>query len=255
MVNIPSTIGYLAISARGIIATADSNDVGDEPDAYPMVATVKFTPSISDKMLVAIAETDRPLVGLDSVICELDETGELRPPQDGKRPPIDATGILQLIAPQQPAALSQYGWDWIATFTPFSGQEWGEFSFPFSGAPNAAINLSDAYIENKARTSGVISPPLRAVPGPILGPDDLPPDAKRGEYILDQSDGTIYRVGTAGELVFFADIKGPYGDPGIQEVSHGTNASTVRPVGVPVVYWIGTATPTNAIEADLWMEY
>jgi hypothetical protein len=41
---------------------------------------------------------------------------------------------------------------------------------------------------------------------------------------------------------------GPEGPAGIQLVHHGTDGSTARP-SVPVVYWIGTATPSNA---QLW---
>jgi len=42
------------------------------------------------------------------------------------------------------------------------------------------------------------------------------------------------------------------GPAGVQIVAHGTNAATARPVGVPVVYWQGTARPTNALATDWW---
>lgn len=35
-------------------------------------------------------------------------------------------------------------------------------------------------------------------------------------------------------------------------VNHGTNASTPRPQGYGSVYWIGSATPTNAVDGDIW---
>lgn len=35
-------------------------------------------------------------------------------------------------------------------------------------------------------------------------------------------------------------------------VNHGSVASTARPVGALAVYWIGTVTPTNAVDGDMW---
>ena len=39
----------------------------------------------------------------------------------------------------------------------------------------------------------------------------------------------------------------------MQIVNHGTNGSTARPVGALAVYWIGTATPANAQDNDIWV--
>lgn len=39
----------------------------------------------------------------------------------------------------------------------------------------------------------------------------------------------------------------------IVKVNHGSNGSTARPAGAYLVYWIGTATPTNAQADDLWV--
>lgn len=56
------------------------------------------------------------------------------------------------------------------------------------------------------------------------------------------------------------NLKGPVGNTGntgatgaagIQVVSHGTNGSVARPTA-PVVYWIGSATPVNALDYDFW---
>lgn len=49
-------------------------------------------------------------------------------------------------------------------------------------------------------------------------------------------------------------VKGDTGVAGIVTVTHGSNASVARPTGVPVVYWIGTVLPANAIATDLWYE-
>ena len=37
-------------------------------------------------------------------------------------------------------------------------------------------------------------------------------------------------------------------------VTHGSNASEVRPSGAPLVYWKGTVEPTNALAGDLWYD-
>jgi len=47
-------------------------------------------------------------------------------------------------------------------------------------------------------------------------------------------------------------IQGVAGVAGIQVVNHGAVGSTARPAGVPVVYWVGTATPANALTYDFW---
>lgn len=48
-----------------------------------------------------------------------------------------------------------------------------------------------------------------------------------------------------------AGAEGPAGPAGVVIVNHGTNASVVRPSS-PMVHWVGTATPTNAIATDFW---
>lgn len=45
--------------------------------------------------------------------------------------------------------------------------------------------------------------------------------------------------------------QGPAGIPGITVVSHGTDTAVARP-NAPLVYWIGTARPANALPYDLW---
>lgn len=35
-------------------------------------------------------------------------------------------------------------------------------------------------------------------------------------------------------------------------VNHGTDGSMARPTGVGAVYWIGSATPANAVNYDMW---
>jgi hypothetical protein len=37
-------------------------------------------------------------------------------------------------------------------------------------------------------------------------------------------------------------------------VNHGTVGSTARPAGASLVYWVGTATPVNALPYDFWKD-
>lgn len=46
---------------------------------------------------------------------------------------------------------------------------------------------------------------------------------------------------------------GPAGSPGFQTVHHGVVGSTARP-SVDTVYWVGTATPANAVAWDQWLK-
>lgn len=58
----------------------------------------------------------------------------------------------------------------------------------------------------------------------------------------DGADGTVGVDGTDGTD----------GVAGITIVNHGAVGGTARPAGAIVAYWIGAATPTNAIDSDLW---
>lgn len=45
---------------------------------------------------------------------------------------------------------------------------------------------------------------------------------------------------------------GPAGPPGVEVVKHGSNANVARP-STALVYWVGTATPANALATDWWL--
>jgi len=45
MADIPSNLSYGTVTGRFLLAYADSNDVGSNPDAVPAQGTVYFTPS------------------------------------------------------------------------------------------------------------------------------------------------------------------------------------------------------------------
>jgi hypothetical protein len=53
--------------------------------------------------------------------------------------------------------------------------------------------------------------------------------------------------------VFTTPIGSGSGIGGLVVVDHGTDGSLPRP-DAPLVYWVGSATPANALPYDLWME-
>lgn len=48
--------------------------------------------------------------------------------------------------------------------------------------------------------------------------------------------------------------QGPMGPSGLQVVHHGADPNVARPAGIPVVYWLGTAAPVNAVASDFWLK-
>lgn len=44
------------------------------------------------------------------------------------------------------------------------------------------------------------------------------------------------------------------GQPLMVAVNHGSTASTTRPAGVTIVMWIGSVSPTNSIDGDVWID-
>lgn len=193
MENVPQSIGYITVRARGIVAFADSVDEGNEPDARPMRGTVTFTPGVGTRPLVAIQEDPKLLFTVETVRTEFDDEGRLRPPADGQKPPIDDEGRLRLVAPDQPDSLSVFGWTWTANFRPAQGQQWSAFSVVFRGAPGEEIDLVDLYLEQRASSGGGFSPIIHKVPGPWNPEVDPPPlGARPGEYVLDESTGAMW---------------------------------------------------------------
>lgn len=44
------------------------------------------------------------------------------------------------------------------------------------------------------------------------------------------------------------------GSPVMVTVNHGATAGTARPIGAVTVMWVGSVTPTNALDGDLWVD-
>lgn len=146
MADLPGSIGYLTVTARGVRALADSNDAGNQPDMAVAVATVTFVPYLQGQVLTSL--TDDMFVFPETIKCVLDSNGRLVPPTDGISANPDPAGPtqLQLIAPQQ-ASLNFTGWSWIAKFAPI-GQGWDPFQRSFTGAPGDVISLAQVITSN-----------------------------------------------------------------------------------------------------------
>lgn len=73
----------------------------------------------------------------------------------------------------------------------------------------------------------------------------------------------ILEISTPFNVILEISTPGPKGDTGetgdtgdtgpsgVTVVTHGTNPNVARPAS-PVVYWVGTADPVNALAYDWW---
>jgi len=76
MADIPSNLSYGTVTGRFLLAYADSNDVGSNPDAVPAQGTLYFTPS--PNYIKDVTATPAPVTILPaSVECALDVDGYL----------------------------------------------------------------------------------------------------------------------------------------------------------------------------------
>ncbi len=60
-------------------------------------------------------------------------------------------------------------------------------------------------------------------------------------------DGTLT---TAGNSVATEDVRTASGKG---YVNHGATAGTARPTGYASVEWVGSVSPTNAVDGDTWV--
>lgn len=205
--NVPSSVGYIRVNARGITAFADSVDGGERPDAEPMIGTVKITPSIGTRPIVAIKEDPKMFLALNEITAYLDDQGHLRPPDDGEDGFLVEGGELILVAPDQPENISVFGWSWTAQFRPAEGQRWDGFTVNFRGAPDESIDLVEEYLEGEGRSRGAFSPLIHKIPGPYTpGVDRVPVGVKAGEYLLDESTGDFYLVQSETTTDFLLNV-------------------------------------------------
>lgn len=122
-------LGWLTVTAKGILGLADSSDVGGDPDSIPVTGTVTLTPGISRP--IRIISTGQ-FLAVAPVVVDFDEDGELA---------YDGIKTVHLIAPQW-TDLSNTTWSWTADVRPGPGQTWQPFSVSFTGAPGDTVNLA-----------------------------------------------------------------------------------------------------------------
>ncbi len=122
-------LGWLTVTAKGILVLADSSDAGGAPDYIPVIGTVSLTPTLS-KPTRRISTGE--FVPAAPVVATLDSDGELS--YDGQK-------NVRILAPQW-SDLSNTTWRWAFEVRPGPGQSWSPFSGSFTGTPGTTINLS-----------------------------------------------------------------------------------------------------------------
>jgi hypothetical protein len=73
------------------------------------------------------------------------------------------------------------------------------------------------------------------------------------------ADGTVHDAEIPASIARVADVDTALAAKvdeasGLVVVAHGAVAGTARPAGAAVVYWVGSVTPTNAIDQDLFYD-
>lgn len=196
MTDLPASVGYITVVAKGLLGIADSNDGGTQPDAVPLVARVEFTAS-NARPVVAIAEDPQVIIPLAKITCDLDANGNLRPPNDGTDTGADASGSLRLVAPDGPG-IDYTGWQWTAKFSPGPGQSrWQVFTVTFGGVGGQTVDLGEVL-------SAELPPGVPAVVDPWLKAWAKDPDTLIVGALTYDVDG----------LLTTAAVEWPNGTPG-----------------------------------------
>ncbi|KRC52118.1 hypothetical protein ASE16_03460 [Leifsonia sp. Root227] len=189
MADLPGSIGHLTVTGRGVLALADSNDVGEAPDQVTALATITFTPNLSGvDVLTSVA--DDMFIFPQTIKCTLNSDGRLVPPSDGVSadPDPGAPTEVQLIAPQQ-NSLNYTGWTWTAKFAPVAPQNWQTFQRSFTGAPGDDISLAQVITQNPV--PGV----LQALVYPVATTAEPFPNGYRvGVDLLLTPDNKLWRT-------------------------------------------------------------
>lgn len=121
-------LGWMTVTARGILGLADSADADLAPDYIPVVGTITLTPTLSRP--IKIVSTGQ-FLAVASITATFDSDGELS---------YDGSKNVRIIAPEWPQ-LSNTTWRWTAEIRPGPGQNWQSFSVSFTGLPGDVVNL------------------------------------------------------------------------------------------------------------------
>lgn len=216
MPDAPAELGYLTVTFTGITTRADSDDSGNQPDAQPIVASVKVEPSGAERDPVAELPTGDVLVELDSVAAFIDTAGQLVSAADGKSGVASVTGNrLRLLAPDQ-AVLDLTGWTWKITLTLLATGR--VYVIHIGGPPDTTRDLA-----TEIKAGNYFSRPGGSVPNALAFAVDVPEvDGVFGE-------GTQAAV-VAASLDWFEEANRPAPTSG-GWVALNTANNTLYPIG------------------------
>lgn len=228
MADIPSNLSYGTVVGRFLLAYADSNDVGSNPDAVPAQGTLYFTPS--PNYIKDVTATPAPVTILPaSIECALDENGYLVG--------YGTDQGVRLLATDDPQG-NPVDWTWKVNFrltdaTGSAVRTIPDFSFALPGG--TTVDLTTAMpIADSNGTYYLIGPP-----GPTgatgatgaTGPSGTAATINVGTVTTGAagSSASVTNVGTSSAAVFNITIprgdKGDKGDTGNTGATGATGAT------------------------------
>jgi hypothetical protein len=240
MADIPSNLSYGTVTGRFLLAYADSNDVGSNPDAIPAQGTVYFTPS--PNYIKDVTASPAPVTILPSSIeCALDSEGYV----------IGYTGDrgVRLIATDDPQG-NPVDWTWKVNFrlTDASGTAVRTIpDFSFELPADTTVDLTTASpVPDANGTYYLIGP--QGEQGET-GATGTAATISVGTVTTGAagSSATVTNTGTSGAAVFAFSIprgdKGDKGDTGDQGPQGATGAT--GPTGATGLNWQGVWSDTT----------
>jgi hypothetical protein len=231
MADIPSNLSYGTVTGRFLLAYADSNDIGSNPDAVPAKGTVYFTPS--PNYIKDVTATPAPVTILPaSVECELDSEGYIVGYGTDRG--------VRLLATDDPQG-NPVDWTWRVEFrlTDATGspvRTVPEFSFELPGG--TTVDLTDVTPVPDANGTYY-----------LVGPTGPANELTVGTVTTGNA-GTSAVVTITGEspsqVINFTIPKGDQGIQGIQGIQ-----GPIGPTGATGLNWQGTwSALTNYVNDD-----
>lgn len=197
MADVTGSVNYLTVTLTHELATGDSNDVGNRPDALPADGSVVIRPvGLRTGKPYVVAGEPPELYSVSPIVCKA-VGGILYGPADGKAPATGETPAQPItIVDPLSVALDYVGWHWQADFTPATGAGWEQFSIPFDRATEddgITVNLARAAMLDHNTTATTL-PPIWPVDGDGTNPPAQPLNSRPGELVLDTSTNKLYLI-------------------------------------------------------------
>lgn len=235
MSDIPSNLSYGTVVGRFLLAYADSNDVGSNPDAVPAQGTIYFTPS--PNYIKDVTASPAPVTILPaSVECSLDA--------DGYLVGYGTDQGVRLIATDDPQG-NPVDWTWQVEFrltdaTGTAVRTIPNFSFALPGG--TTVDLTTAMpVTDSNGTFYLVGPAGPTGPTGATGATGATGTAATisvGTVTTGAagSSASVTNVGTSGAAIFNITI--PRGDKGDKGDTGETGAT--GPTGATGLNWQGT---------------